>query len=61
MAQGLDRTGLEALVASLGAQVANGDRLRSAFMQNVAHELSTPLTPLAGYLRILLSDLEAAY
>src|SRR5574337_906009 len=29
------------------------DRLRSAFMHNLAHELSTPLTPLAGYLRIL--------
>jgi len=51
-----DRAGLEALVASLGAQVAESDRLRSAFMQNVAHELSTPLTPLAGYLKILLSD-----
>jgi signal transduction histidine kinase len=29
------------------------DRLRSAFMHNLAHEISTPLTPLAGYLRIL--------
>jgi signal transduction histidine kinase len=28
-------------------------RLRSAFIHNLAHELSTPLTPLAGYLRIL--------
>jgi signal transduction histidine kinase len=56
MAHELDRAGLEALVASLGAQVAEADRFRSAFMQNVAHELSTPLTPLAGYLKILLSD-----
>jgi len=31
------------------------DRLRSAFMHNLAHELSTPLTPLAGYLRIFAS------
>jgi signal transduction histidine kinase len=31
------------------------DRLRGAFMHNLAHELSTPLTPLAGYLRILAS------
>src|SRR6266540_2329203 len=31
------------------------DRLRSAFMHNLAHELSTPLTPLSGYLRILSS------
>jgi signal transduction histidine kinase len=30
-------------------------RLRSAFVQNLAHELSTPLTPLAGYLRMLAS------
>ena len=30
-------------------------RLRSAFVHNLAHELSTPLTPLAGYLRILAS------
>ena len=30
-------------------------RLRSAFIHNLAHELSTPLTPLAGYLRILSS------
>lgn len=56
MAQELDEEGLRALVTSLGAQVAESDRLRSAFMQNVAHELSTPLTPLVGYLKILLSD-----
>jgi signal transduction histidine kinase len=31
------------------------DRLRSAFMHNLAHELSTPLTPLSGYLRIIAS------
>ena len=30
-------------------------KLRSAFVHNLAHELSTPLTPLAGYLRILAS------
>jgi signal transduction histidine kinase len=56
MAQELDEEGLRALVKSLVAQVAESDRLRSAFMQNVAHELSTPLTPLAGYLKILLSE-----
>jgi signal transduction histidine kinase len=32
------------------------DRLKSAFIHNLAHELSTPLTPLAGYLRILQSE-----
>jgi signal transduction histidine kinase len=42
--------------AAASARLAESDRLRSAFMHNVAHELSTPLTPLAGYLKILLSD-----
>jgi len=56
MAQKLEQDGLEAMVKVLGAQVAEGERLRSAFMQNVAHELSTPLTPLVGYVRILLSE-----
>ncbi len=28
---------------------------RSAFVHDLAHELSTPITPLAGYLKILLS------
>lgn len=28
-------------------------RLRGAFVHDLAHELSTPLTPIAGYLRIL--------
>ncbi len=31
-------------------------QLKSAFIHNLAHELSTPLTPLAGYLRILQSE-----
>lgn len=56
MAQKLEQEGLQELVKALGAQVADADRLRSAFMQNVAHELSTPLTPLAGYVKILLSE-----
>lgn len=37
------------------AQLLELDRLKSAFMHNLAHELSTPLTPLAGYLKILRS------
>ncbi len=32
------------------------DELKSAFMHNLAHELSTPLTPIAGYLRILQAE-----
>ena len=47
--------------ALTGARRANArlvelDELKSTFMHNLAHELSTPLTPLAGYLRILSSD-----
>jgi signal transduction histidine kinase len=50
---------LEAAVAGerrAAARLAEHDRLKGAFVDNLAHELSTPLTPLAGYLRILLSD-----
>lgn len=52
-----------AMAARLESAVAGAQRatrrveelgkLRSAFVQNLAHELSTPLTPLAGYLRML--------
>ena len=35
------------------ARLVELDRLKSAFVHNLAHELSTPLTPLAGYLKIL--------
>jgi len=37
------------------AKLAELDRLKSAFIHNLAHDLSTPLTPLAGYLKILRS------
>lgn len=49
---------LESAVASerrAAAKLVELDRLKSAFMNNLAHELSTPLTPLAGYLKILRS------
>jgi len=32
------------------------ERRRTAFMHDLAHELSTPITPLAGYLKILQSE-----
>lgn len=32
------------------------DQFKTEFMQSISHELSTPLTPLAGYLRILQSE-----
>jgi signal transduction histidine kinase len=31
-------------------------RLRREFLQNVSHELATPLTPVVGYLRLLLDE-----
>jgi signal transduction histidine kinase len=42
--------------SSAAAKLAESDRLRAAFMHDVAHELATPLTPLAGYLKILGSE-----
>jgi signal transduction histidine kinase len=70
LAEDGERAGLRALSASLaqhletavaGAtrareRVAEIDRMRAAFMHDLAHELSTPLTPIAGYLKILASD-----
>jgi signal transduction histidine kinase len=35
------------------AELAELDRLKRSFMHNLSHEISTPLTPLAGYLKIL--------
>ena len=37
----------------VGASAAERDRRRSAFMKDLAHELATPLTPIAGYLKLL--------
>jgi len=65
-----ERAGLRRLSASMAGRLeaALGDaqraqdrlgelaKLRSAFMHDLAHELSTPLTPLAGYLRILQAE-----
>jgi signal transduction histidine kinase len=31
-------------------------RLRREFLQNMSHELATPLTPVVGYLRLLLNE-----
>ncbi|MEM7136866.1 MAG: hybrid sensor histidine kinase/response regulator [Myxococcota bacterium] len=31
-------------------------RLRREFLQNVSHELATPMTPVVGYLRLLLNE-----
>lgn len=32
------------------------DRLRKQFYQNISHELSTPMTPVVGYVRLLLDE-----
>ncbi len=70
LGQDAERAGLRALSSALAARLdaALGEagraserlaelaRLRSAFMHDLAHELSTPLTPIAGYLRILQSE-----
>lgn len=47
---------LEARVQELSranARLHELDRLRREFIQNITHELTTPLTPIMGYLRIL--------
>ncbi len=65
-----ERRGLRALSAAMAGRLehavagasraeqllAERNRLGSVFMRNLAHELSTPLTPVAGYLRILQSE-----
>jgi len=56
MAQDDETARLRTQVEDLEERLAEAERLRSAFMQNVAHELSNPLTPLVGYLKILGSD-----
>ena len=32
------------------------DRLRTEFYRNIRHELATPLTPIVGYLRMLIDE-----
>lgn len=32
------------------------ERLRTEFYRNISHELATPLTPIVGYLRMLIDD-----
>src|SRR5258708_33995650 len=50
---------LEEKVAELVAaneQLRTMDKLRKEFYRNVSHELATPLTPIVGYLSMLLND-----
>src|SRR6266850_765069 len=50
---------LEATVRELTAansRLRAGARSKTEFMQNLSHELATPLTPITGYLKILRSE-----
>ena len=37
-------------------QLEDGARLRREFLQNLSHEFATPMTPVVGYLRLLLNE-----
>jgi signal transduction histidine kinase len=50
---------LEGKVAELSKaneRLREADRLRTEFYRNVSHELATPLTPIVGYLRMLIDE-----
>ncbi len=50
---------LEEKVAELSSaneRLRDMDRLRTEFYRNVSHELATPLTPIVGYLRMLIDE-----
>ncbi len=50
----LERKVVELLAAN--ARLEEMVRLRREFLQNVSHELATPMTPVVGYLRLLLNE-----
>jgi signal transduction histidine kinase len=50
---------LEQKVAELSAandRLREVERLRTEFYRNISHELATPMTPIVGYLRMLLDE-----
>ena len=50
---------LEQKVAELSAaneRLREIERLRTSFYRNISHELATPMTPIVGYLRMLLDE-----
>jgi len=50
---------LEEKVAELSAaneRLREMEKLRTEFYRNISHELATPLTPIVGYLRMLMDD-----
>jgi signal transduction histidine kinase len=50
---------LEIKISELSAandRLRDMDRLRTEFYRNISHELATPLTPIVGYLRMLIDE-----
>jgi signal transduction histidine kinase len=50
---------LEAKVAELSeanARLLEADRARTAFYRNISHELATPMTPIVGYVKLLVDE-----
>ncbi len=50
---------LEAKVAELSeanARLVEANRARTAFYRNVSHELATPMTPIVGYVKLLVDE-----
>ena len=50
---------LESKVAELSAaneRLRDMDRLRTEYYRNISHELATPLTPIVGYIRMLIDE-----
>src|SRR5512138_2222947 len=50
----IEEAGLTVEAAAGGSDVR--ESARASFVRDLVHELSTPITPLSGYLRILQSD-----
>jgi signal transduction histidine kinase len=43
-------------LSEANARLEEAARLRREFLQNVSHELATPMTPVVGYLKLLLGE-----
>jgi len=43
-------------LSGTNARLREVERLRTEFYRNISHELATPLTPIVGYLRMLLDE-----